>query len=414
MAGIRVSPGQAPAWAPWRLVFSARPWRSVAYLGTGALVGFGVLLCVVFTVVAFSVLLVPLWVLVVAPLERHRLRLLGHPLLHSPHAASASGVRGWLREPATWRETAWCLLLALLGLGNAVVLMGTVVPAGLLLGSPLLYALGLLDDAGISATSWWPTLPLAGAGVLTLVAACYVWTALAAAEAALARTLLSPREEELESRLAEVVRSRITLADAFEHERRRIERDLHDGAQERLVALSLTLGLAELELAGPESRPTARELVARARAQAEEAMVALRATVRGIHPQVLTDHGLAEAVREVAGRSPVPVAVDLDVPRLPAGVESAAYFAVTEALTNAARHSGAARAEVTGRYSAEDGRLTLVMRDDGRGGARFADGGGLAGLRERVGVYGGSLAVDSPPGGPTVVTVVVPCAREGR
>ncbi|MEV5413052.1 histidine kinase [Thermopolyspora sp. NPDC052614] len=422
MAGSLLAPGRALALPPWRLVASAWPWRCLVYLAGGALVGFGVLLCVASTAVVFAVLLVPLWVAVVAPLERRRLRSLGLVVARGPRVVAAGAspygrVGAWLREPATWRETAWCLLLAIIGVVNAVVVLATgglLVP---LLGAPLLAALGLLSDAGVKVTSGWEVPALFAAGLVVLVACCYLWTALAVAEAALARALLSGREEELAERLAEARRSRVTLADAFEHERRRIERDLHDGAQERLVALALTLGLADLELAG--CPPAARELVARARTQAEEALVALRATVRGIHPRVLADHGLEAAVREVADRAPIPVSVEVDVPRLPAGVESAAYFVVTEALTNVVRHSGASHAAVTAMMTArvtadrreEAPGLVVTVRDDGRGGAAFTAGGGLAGLRERVAVYDGTLTVRSPAGGPTVVTAVMPVDR---
>lgn len=400
--------------SPWRLSLPASPWRSLAYLGSGALAGLVVMTCLVFTAVVFSFVLVPLWVGVVAPLERRRLRLLGLPALDDPHARLPGATPiGWLRarlkEAATWRETAWCLVLGVIGVFDAILVMGTVVFVGLLVGSPLLAALDLLPAVGLTVEDWWQLPALAGAGLVALLVCCYLWTALAVVQAELARALLSPRPEELESRLVEVVRSRATLADAFEHERRRIERDLHDGAQEHLVALTMTLGLAEIEL---QEQPAARELILQAHTQAEQALHALRATVRGIHPQVLTDHGIEAAIREVAVRSPLPVFVEVDVPRLPAGVESAAYFVATEALTNVVRHSGSSTATVLGTYRA--GQLAITVRDEGRGGADPARGSGLAGMRERAAVFGGTLSLDSPPGGPTLVTVVIPCHIPSR
>jgi len=202
----------------------------------------------------------------------------------------------------------------------------------------------------------------------------------------------------------ELGRSRVELVDAFETERRRIERDLHDGVQQRLVALTMTLGSAELE--APEG--AALELVQKAHREAEEALEDLRATVRGIHPRVLVDHGLPAAVHEVADRAPVPVRVDLEVPdRLDGAVEAAAYFVVSEALTNVARHADATQASVAGQV--RGGRLVLTVTDDGHGGARIESGTGLAGLVTRLEALDGSLSVTSPPGGPTVVRMESPC-----
>lgn len=202
-------------------------------------------------------------------------------------------------------------------------------------------------------------------------------------------------------------RSRVDLVDAFETERRRIERDLHDGVQQRLVALTLTLGRAEYDLPdGP-----ARSLVQDAQRQAETALEELRSTVRGIHPRVLVDHGLAAAVHEIADRSAVPVRVDLTVPDdLPPSVEAAAYFVVSEALTNVARHAAATSARVHGRV---DGRsLVLTVVDDGIGGAVPAPGSGLSGLALRLEALDGTLVVTSPPGGPTEVRMT--CPIDGR
>jgi signal transduction histidine kinase len=198
-----------------------------------------------------------------------------------------------------------------------------------------------------------------------------------------------------------VTRSRARLVDAFEVERRRIERDLHDGAQQRLVALNVHLGLARLET--PLDSPAAEPL-ARAHDLAKQALTELRELIRGVHPKVLTDRGLAAAVHDVAGRSPVPVDVSLALSgRLPSAVEVTAYFVVVEALTNVARHARASRASVTA--SLVDGRLVLRVSDDGAGGADPARGSGLAGLADRVAAVGGTVALSSPPGGPTVVQV---------
>ena len=200
-----------------------------------------------------------------------------------------------------------------------------------------------------------------------LLAAAYAVTALAAGQAGLARLLLDPREAELAAAVADLRRSRVELVDAFETERRRIERDLHDGVQQRLVALTMTLGRAELDVAeGP-----GLDLVREAHEQAEAALEDLRGTVRGIHPRVLVDHGLAAAVHEVADRCSVPVTVDITLTgRLPAPIEAAAYFVASEALTNVERHARAGRAEVHAWL--RDDSLVLSVVDDGVGGARPA------------------------------------------
>ncbi|HEX4818079.1 MAG TPA: histidine kinase [Nonomuraea sp.] len=239
------------------------------------------------------------------------------------------------------------------------------------------------------------------AGVLLLPVAAYTVTAWGGARGAMARAILAPQRSEL----GEVLRSRARLVDAFELERRRIERDLHDGAQQRLVALSMTLGMARLDL--PADSEVGR-LIGLAHEEAKQALGELRELIRGVHSPVLTDRGLGAAVRDLAGRSPVPVEVDVEVPRLPAPVEVTAYYVVSEALANVAKHSEAARVAVTGRV--ERGTLVVEVRDDGVGGADPAEGTGLTGLADRLSVVDGRLSLSSPAGGPTLLRVEIPCA----
>jgi signal transduction histidine kinase len=223
-----------------------------------------------------------------------------------------------------------------------------------------------------------------------------------------AALLLAPTEAaRLALRVAHLTATRADTVDAQAAELRRIERDLHDGAQARLVALSMSIGLAE-ELV--ERDPTAvRRLLAEARETSGQALVELRDLVRGIHPPVLAERGLDGAVRALALAVPMPVEVDVDLPgRLLAPVESAAYFAVAEGLANATRHGGAARAWIHLRHDGE--RLTIVVGDDGRGGADPAAGSGLAGIGRRLAAFDGTMSVASPPGGPTVLTMELPCA----
>ncbi|BCJ59116.1 sensor histidine kinase [Micromonospora endophytica] len=223
---------------------------------------------------------------------------------------------------------------------------------------------------------------------------------LAAAQGAVARWLLSSDG----TALSEVTRSRARLVDTYEAERRRIERDLHDAAQPRLTNLGLQIGLARLDV--PDDSPAARPLDA-AHEQAKGLMVLLRQIVRGIRPQSLVDLGLAGAVRELADESPVPVEVRAELPRpLPEAAETTAYFVVSEALGNVARHAAATRAEV--QLTDTGTGLTVEVTDDGRGDADPARGSGLTGLADRVAAADGRLLLSSPPGGPTVLRVELP------
>jgi signal transduction histidine kinase len=200
--------------------------------------------------------------------------------------------------------------------------------------------------------------------------------------------------------------SRAGVVDASAAELRRIERDLHDGAQARLVALSMNIGLAEqLVRTDPV---TAVELLSEARTASGEALAELRRLVRGLHPPVLAERGLVSAVEALALTLSVPV--DLDAPerdRLPAPLEAALYFAIAEALANVVKHSGASRAWV--RIRRADGRIVAAVGDNGRGNAKDGPGGGLAGVRRRMAAFDGSVDLVSPPGGPTVITMEVPC-----
>jgi signal transduction histidine kinase len=287
---------------------------------------------------------------------------------------------------------------------DGVLLSFLVTAPGAFLSAPVLVQTDQLDMFGwqIDGTreAW---LAAVGIGLPALVISAYGVTGLAVAQAALARLLLDPQPERLAAAVADLRRSRVGLVDAFETERRRIERDLHDGVQQRLVALTMTLGRAELDL--PEG--PALDLVRAAHQQAEGALEELRSTVRGIHPPVLVDHGLAAAVHEIADRSAVPVDIEITLAdRLPAAVETAAYFVVSEALTNVVRHSSARSAQV--HAWTRDGRLVLTVVDDGIGGAAMDAGTGLAGLALRLEALDGRLQVTSPAGGPTEVRMECP------
>jgi len=246
-------------------------------------------------------------------------------------------------------------------------------------------------------------------GFVILLAAPPLTRGLASADAALARWLLSPpRDAELKARVTQLEVSRERVVDAAETERRRIERDLHDGAQQRLVAVAMELGRAKAKFA--DDVDAAAALVDQAHTEAKAALVELRELVRGVHPPVLTDRGLDAALSGLAARCPVPVSLQVDVPVRPRpAVEAVAYFTVAEALTNIAKHSRASQVRVVvDGGPGPAGTLNLVISDDGIGGADAA-GAGLSGLADRIAGVDGTLSVESPPGGPTIISAVLPC-----
>ncbi|MFE6024646.1 sensor histidine kinase [Streptomyces niveus] len=409
---------------PQRFILSSWPWRVWAHLLGGALTGLASLLLLAALAVSgllLSVIGVDLVLMLAATfgvpaaaVERRRMRLVEPVPVPDPHrslvgAGRRGRLRTRLRERATWRELGYVVVFAPLQVCVGLALAIGLTFAVILLAAPLIVWNAGPEDVmiipGRPVESPLHALPATAAGLLALVLCAYAAGLLAGAQVKTAVFVLSPRDEERQ--VVELTRSRARLADAFEAERRRIERDLHDGAQAQLVALTMTLGLAELELR--ESGSPATELVSRARGEARLALTQLRDLVRGIYPQVLTDHGLDAAVAEIALRSPIPVDVDIDLPRrLPDAVETVAYFTVTEALTNAAKHSGATQLTVVGRL--KRGTLTLVITDNGRGGAVPSAGAGLQGLADRVAILKGRLVVSSPVGGPTRVGVEVPCS----
>ncbi|MEU1590582.1 histidine kinase [Micromonospora sp. NPDC005710] len=395
---------------PTRFLASVWPWRSLTYVATTVPIGLGwlILLLMVLTVgVATIVVVAGLFVLAGLPTlahlaaagERRRLRLIfpGRPVSRLPAPRDREHGR------VAWPEAGvTVLLVTLFWLVDAVVVVLLTAPVVLIL-APVLVRHDVVEVAGWQVGNTgeaWLAVP---AGILTLVLLAYAVTALACGQAALVRYLLDPPEAQLAEAVQQLRRSRSGLVDAFETERRRIERDLHDGVQQRLVALTMTLGSAELDLTdGP-----GLDLVREAHQQAEQALADLRTTIRGIHPQVLTDHGLAAAVHEIAGRSPVPVHLDLALDgRLPPAVEAAAYFFVSENLTNVARHARARSAQV--HAWTEDHALIVSVVDDGVGGADPQAGTGLAGLRARLDALDGDLHVTSPAGGPTQVRMTCP------
>ena len=269
----------------------------------------------------------------------------------------------------------------------------------------LTISLATVTGRAIIRSPWTADFLLPATGlVVVLVVGLYVAWALAAAQAIIVDIQLRPHSE-LRQQVDELTSSRRELVDVFASERRRIEHDLHDGAQQHLVVLSMQLGEADYAL--DQGRiEDARRALASAQGSVEAAMTSLRETVRGIHPQLLTDRGLVAAVRELAERQPLPVQVEVGGERTPSEQLSlAAYYLVSEAFTNIVKHSGAATATV--RLVLADPLLVEVY-DDGRGGAEIRPGHGLSGLVERTHALGGGTWLTSPPGGPTLLRASFP------
>ncbi|MCU1393819.1 MAG: desK 7 [Ilumatobacteraceae bacterium] len=246
-------------------------------------------------------------------------------------------------------------------------------------------------------------------GLALLVAAPRIIRGLGNADRWIVRALLSPDPNRaLTERVEQLTVSRDASVEGAGLELRRIERDLHDGAQQRLVGLAMNLGLARERLASGADPERATELVIRAHEESKLAISELRDLVRGIHPSVLTDRGLDAALSALAARSPVPIQIDVDLAsRPPAAIEAAAYFVVAESLTNIAKHSRATRGSV--RVGERGSTLLIEIYDDGIGGAEERSGGGLSGLRDRIAAVEGRLRISSPDGGPTLLAVELPC-----
>ncbi|MFH8754071.1 sensor histidine kinase [Streptomyces atroolivaceus] len=316
-----------------------------------------------------------------------------------------------LKDPATWRDLRWLLLDMTAGF---VLLVFTF--------ALMIYPLeGLVLAAGLwrvfeDSTYWYTFVPVdsqatglaaAALGIVLFVVGLWASQPLLRLHFVLARSALAPTQEELAQRIDRLTETRHEAVDTAASELRRIERDLHDGAQARLVAMGMNLGTIEALI---EKDPAqAKKLLATARASSAEALTELRDLVRGIHPPVLAERGLGDAVKALSLRMPITSEVTVELTgRAEAPVESAAYFAVSEALTNVVKHADADRIWVDMHHA--EGMLRISVTDNGKGGAAAGSGSGLSGIERRLGTFDGVLAVSSPAGGPTMVTMEIPCA----
>jgi signal transduction histidine kinase len=400
-----------------------------AVLAVGALVA--VVTAAALSVAGLGRVTVPATVRVVravADRERIRLSRLGADMAE-PSATpddTPAGLRAAAADPVVRREAGWVATHATLGLVLGVLGVGLPLNALRDLTFPLWWRLLSPDLARDWLPFWtvadqWDAWGVGLVGVGWAAAAAALSPAMAWLQALPGRRLLRPLgEDDLTLRIAELTATRAAALDAHLAELRRIERALHDGAQNRLVAVTVLLGAARRAAArrgravdvdgahGLAGEDSVGALIGRAQDAAEQALADLRAVVRSVLPPVLVDRSLPDALAALAATCPVPCRLDADMPsRCAASVEATAYFAVAEALTNVARHSAATRATVT--VAVRDGRLHVVVGDDGRGGATEAGGSGLAGIRRRAEAHDGSLVVTSPPGGPTHVALELPC-----
>jgi signal transduction histidine kinase len=364
------------------------------------------------------------WVLVGVRAHADRRRLLAAQWcgvrIPPGYRAVPDGAKPWTRtfrllgDPATWRDLRWLPVDMIGGFVTALL------PAALVFypleGFALAFGLWRVFTDGTYVGWWYGFVPVSGQGsallagllgLMILAASYFLTPPLLRVHFLLARSVLTPGQGELAERVRVLTETRRDAVDSSAAELRRIERDLHDGAQARLVAMGMDLGTIGALIEKDPAK--ARELLARARQSSAEALGELRDLVRGIHPPVLAERGLGDAVRALALRLPVPTEVSVDFAggRADAPVESAAYFAVSEVLTNAVKHSGADRMWVDMRYG--EGLLRISVTDNGGGGAVVGAGSGLSGVERRLGTFDGVLAVSSPAGGPTMVTMEIPC-----
>ena len=348
-------------------------------------------------------------------INRHRLRTTAGveipPQRKWRGLLTVPGVTAVVRSQSTWRQLCYHVLLAPMLAAAAIVAVGlwpgsivcTLASAVMLAhhrdGGP--YTTGQPAHAGLYVG-------LMFAGIAGLFIAPWLTSGVRALDTRAARALLGPsRADELEHRVEQLTETRAGVVDAADAERRRLERDLHDGTQQRLVSLAINLGMARAQA---ESAEDAKQAIAEAHEEAKAALAELRDLIRGLHPAVLEDRGLDAALSGIAARMPIPVRLTVDLPRRPAPViEAVAYFVVSEGLANIVKHSQATEAAIFVQRAGD--RLHVIVTDDGVGGADPVHGTGLAGLARRAASVDGTFDIDSPHGGPTLLTVDLPCNR---
>jgi len=430
---ILVSPRGAAARPYRRVPWSPHAWGQALYLAGGVPAQLAAPLIVVGSFLATlhraAVLVLPGMVVVflaiplLTGMQRHRMRastgVVIPPQPPIEHRLSVAGIVVAARSRATWRQLGYHLLAGPALAAAAVAAVGMWL-AGIMFTLVYAYAWMLSSGGwlwrGQSSSKVDSLLRLGvpvdvyltAVGIALLFAAPWVTAGVATLDARIAPGLLGPsRAEELEHRVQHLTQTRAGAVDAADAERRRLERVLHDGTQQRLVSLAMNLGMARAQATTADE---AHQAIAEAHEEAKAALTELRNLIRGLHPAVLENRGLDAALSGVAARMPIPVRLTVDLPRRPSPViEAVAYFVVSEALANIAKHAQASQAEVFVHHAGD--RLHVIVSDDGMGGADPALGTGLAGLAKRASAVDGTFEIVSPPGGPTLLTVDLPCTR---
>jgi signal transduction histidine kinase len=407
---------------PW----SPRAWGEALYLA-GGIPAQLIAALILFAVVRWSEVMDPrgiarlglLWLAcvvvifllspVLTQVHRHRLRVTaGVEIPPQPKRGLLTwrGLEAVLRSQATWRQLCYHVLIAPVLAAAAVVAVG-LWPASLVctVGFAAAWAHHSMNSAPGRLSL---DIVLTFAGVVGLFVAPWLTSGVRALDIRAARALLGPsRADELEHRVEQLTETRAGVVDAADAERRRLERDLHDGTQQRLVSLAINLGMARAQA---DTAEDAKLAIAEAHEEAKAALAELRDLIRGLHPAVLEDRGLDAALSGIAARMPIPVRLTVDLPRRPAPViEAVAYFVVSEGLANIVKHSQATEAAIFVQRAGD--RLHVIVTDDGVGGADPAHGTGLSGLARRAASVDGTFEIDSPHGGPTLLTVDLPCNR---
>ena len=426
--GKAIAPRQRGSWIGAGLLGSV---HGLAFVGL-ALAEAGLILALAlelsFAIFVYPLLLIPPTLLAVRRLASVVRRLSGEwcgvpiPEPYRPYREPGPRAGTWRRfgqasgqlitEPATWRDLLWMTLDPLLiwllpAIPVTIVgwgLFGVLMPA---YWNPIVQAGGNNWYAFIQVTNWLTALLSVPLGLAFIALGLWLAPYFLRWYGQAARSMLAPtKQAALEQQVAHLSETRAEVVDTSAAEIRRIERDLHDGAQARLVAMGMTLSAAEQVI--DDNPAAARALLLEARDASAKALTELRDLVRGIHPPVLADRGIGEAVRALAMDSGRKIQVTNELPgRPPAPVESAAYFAVSELLVNVSKHAGASHVWIDMRY--ERGMLRIDVGDDGQGGADPSQGTGLRGIERRLSAFDGILALSSPPGGPTVATLELPC-----
>ncbi|MGO1850336.1 sensor histidine kinase [Microbacterium sp.] len=389
---------------PLRVLTSPAPWSATVY-------GFSGMLLALPTMIFIALFpLLPVWAWLLSAIERQRVRLVDHESIPGPPAALR--IPPWQHVPARlasalgWREIAGTLLHLIFA-----ALTFTLWTFGLTLALTLLLAPFLpLFGSAFTVGDWRldhpaATIPIAVLGIIVLAVFLYAQLALAVLQAMTAKVLIGSRVEELEQQVTTLAGERVALVDAFEAERRRIERDLHDGPQQHLAGAALHLGLLRTRI--EQEQPDLLPGLDSAHDEIERALDAIRAAVSGLRPRILIEKGLAAALIDLADRSAVPVRVDVDpVVRFSDAAEASVYSIATEFVANSLKHSGAHQITIT--LDTAPGGVRILLNDDGNGGADPARGTGLIGINHRVTLLRGTAELDSPIGGPTNLSIMLP------